>query len=1175
MWKTMKNFRFMGFIFLVSVLATGQARAVNLSQVPLFLAASVEPNIMFLLDDSGSMHWEIMPDEILFGTYFVFPVPNNVYGGSTYNDRIPEFHDPYRQFDGNGRTSTNDVFLRSANNNPIFYDPRISYRPWSDPDGTIGPDANPSAAMWNPGHAPAGTWDLTSEKWHGDWRRASSWSGASGLPRSWSNSNSWRPYWPMTWYMYDGTGNTADPDSYTRYMIRGNTGYEWEIDDGNPNTKEDTVTSFSWTLETGGVITRTVAEEQQNFANWFQYHRSRLLTARAGIGRAFSGLPEDVRIGFGSLNKGSSSVDGASTRSIISGVRRFEGADRQQFFSDLYTRAIPPSGTPLRRALQSAGEYFSRTDSRGPWGNHPGVGSEPSGSHIECRQSYTVIMSDGYWNGGDPSGVGNSDNSSGPVINGPPPVNATYQYTPVDPFRDGYVRTLADVAMDYWKHDLRTDLANRVKTSSRNPAFWQHMVTFTVGLGVSGTVDPDDARTAVSSGDAVSWESPGRNAGKIDDMLHAAINSRGDFFSAKKPDEFAHRLGQMLRLIIATATSSSASIAANSTRLDTGTRVYQAQFGSGDWVGELSAFNLNADGSLGSRIWRASEHVVPHHSRNIFTQGASGGVPFLWGSLTAAQQGALNAGGLGAQRLNYLRGDRTQEQTEGGPFRNRSSWLGDIINSDPAYSGSQNFGYKSLGGAEGISYYAYRADKKARTPTIVVGSNSGMLHGFHADTGEELFAYVPSEALLKMADLTDPNYEHRYLVDGSPTVADVYLGGAWKTVAIGSMGVGGRTVFGLDISNPDTFGGSDVLWEFTHPELGEGVSEVSVVRLADGTWAAIFGNGYNSSSETSQLFMVDISDGSLIQRIDTGVAGGNGMAAPIVVDVDGDRIADLIYAGDINGHLWKFDQAKNGSWQVASMDSGGGKGKGKGSPGPLFIAERDGLRQPITAKPEVSEVDGDIMVYIGTGKFLEEGDKAAATTPIQSVYGIIDSGASVTRADLLEQEVLALGSYAGRPFRVTSENEMDDSLHMGWYVDLTLPGGAPEGERVVNRASVRGDTVLFSTLIPSEDPCDVGGTSWLLALDVRSGSRLLEGAFDLDGDGYIGEDDYVEVVINGDTVRVPISAVESQVGIVSRPVYLSGGGLDHALLSGTSGDIESMRTRGPIDRGRRSWRQLR
>jgi len=371
-----------------------------------------------------------------------------------------------------------------------------------------------------------------------------------------------------------------------------------------------------------------------------------------------------------------------------------------------------------------------------------------------------------------------------------------------------------------------------------------------------------------------------------------------------------------------------------------------------------------------------------------------------------------------------------------------------------------------------------------------------------------------------------------------------------------------------------------VLWEFTHSELGEGVSEVSVVRLADGTWAAIFGNGYNGASGTSQLFIVDIADGSLIQVIDTGAAGNNGMAAPIVVDMDGDRIADYIYAGDMLGHLWKFDQANNGSWQVASMDTGGGgggKGKGGGgggSPGPLFIAERDGLRQPITAKPEVGLVDNELMVYIGTGKFLEEGDKSAASTPIQSIYGIKDTGAAVSRSELLEQTVEALGSFEGRPFRVTSENEMD-STHKGWYLDLTLPGGAPEGERVVNRPSVRGDTVLFSTLIPSEDPCDVGGTSWLIALDVRTGSRILGGAFDLNADGYIGEEDYIEVVINGETVKVPASAVESQVGIVSRPVYLSGGGMDHALLSGTSGDIERLRTKGPVDRGRRSWRQLR
>src|SRR5699024_2206731 len=100
----------------------------------------------------------------------------------------------------------------------------------------------------------------------------------------------------------------------------------------------------------------TYAEEIQNFANWYSYYRSRILASRAGIGKAFSRLNNDVRVGFGAINQGKMGIDGTdSNGTMILGVKQFAGEYRQAWFDKLYEHTIPNSGTPLRRALDDVG----------------------------------------------------------------------------------------------------------------------------------------------------------------------------------------------------------------------------------------------------------------------------------------------------------------------------------------------------------------------------------------------------------------------------------------------------------------------------------------------------------------------------------------------------------------------------------------------------------------------------------------------------------------------------------------------------------------------------------------------------------------------------------------------------------------------------------------------------
>ncbi|WP_300285241.1 hypothetical protein [Nitrosomonas sp.] len=353
-----------------------------------------------------------------------------------------------------------------------------------------------------------------------------------------TTTNKNKTFYPAVYFRYNGSGATDSAASYTQIEIKSST---------------PTYTGSLGRTDCAAAPTCTYDEEIQNFANWYTYYRSRVLLARAGVGRAFAAQSKNMRVAFGAINKGSTSIDEVATETLITGVRLFDGTDKADFFNKLYQHTIPAQGTPLRTAMKGVGEYLKRTDDKGPWGENPGVGG---GSQAVCRQNYHILMTDGYWNDSY-SGVENSDGSNGNIITNhfPNAAPATYQYKPVLPYSDSYKNTLADVAMYYWKTDLRTDLDNKVPTNAKDPAFWQHMVNFTVGLGVKGTL----TSLPGSSGGPSAWPNPtNSNPEKIDDLWHAAINSRGEFFSAQDPVTFASGLSSTLNNITARISSSAA-----------------------------------------------------------------------------------------------------------------------------------------------------------------------------------------------------------------------------------------------------------------------------------------------------------------------------------------------------------------------------------------------------------------------------------------------------------------------------------------------------------------------------------------------------------------------------------------------------------------------------------------
>ncbi|QXC35498.1 pilus assembly protein [Aeromonas sp. FDAARGOS 1407] len=1093
--------------------ASAQA-ALDIAQVPLYLGTRADPNIMFTLDDSGSMHFEIMPESLIENdARYVYPRANNVYGNDDYANYTITF----------ASDNARNAYVRSSHNNKLYYNPQLTYRPWANADGSLMVNAKVTCAPHNPLKTAAGCRDLTQTN------RA--WWAIYYTEFSPYYYNQDESFWPAVYFDYKGSGNVFNAKNYTRVVINKAVA---TIYDGRPNRSD---------CKNAPVC--TFDEEIQNFANWYTYYRSRILAARAGVGRAFASQGEAIRVGFATIN---------ASGSVIRGVTPFSGTDRTAFFDELYGRDIPAKGTPLRTSLKEVGEYFSRSDNNGPWSARAGS----TLPHLTCRQSYNILMTDGYWNGDSPS-VGDQD-------------------------QDGIKNTLADVAYKYWKTDLRSDLANKVPTSTADPANWQHLVNFTVGLGVNGSLNP-------ANGIPGSWPNPyDSDEFKIDDLWHAAVNSKGSFFSAADPDTFAEALSSTLAQIAA-RNSSASSVTANATRLDSNTHIYQARYNSGDWSGQLVSIPLNSDGSLGNIAWDAATQIPEPSARSIFTRQGGAGIAFTWEALNNTNRALFNIAGdnLGESRVAYLRGERSGEQRNGGVFRNRSDLLGDIINSDPVYVGKRDYGYSSATGltqTERESYQAFLSSTAIarRPPMLYVGANDGMLHGFRVADGVEQLAYIPASLLEELPQLTRPDYNHRYYVDGTPRVGDAYLGSRWKTLLLGSTGAGGKAVFAIDVTAPNNFTADKMLWEFTHSEMGIALAAPTLVRVkADNKWVALVANGYNSNSQTARLFVLDLATGAVIKEIDTQVGSAsepNGLSSPLPVDEDGDRVVDYVYAGDLQGNLWKFDLSDNNSAQWGIAFKAGNK------PKPLFQA-CDGAcststRQPITMRPlAIRHPRGGSMVLMGTGSYFTNDDKSLPTNPrLEAVYGIWDTGSEVSRSQLLQQsithEFVANGTTIKFNVRVASSRDVNYTSQKGWYLVLKSPGlSKGVGERAVSEMLYRHKRLIFNTLIPSADACDFGGRSWLMELDPVSGARLTYSVFDVNGDGAVNDDDYVGIKDEaGNDIKVPVSGKQFD-ELTTTPSVVEDADMERKYISGSSGNISVTLEEGAGDLGgRQSWLQL-
>lgn len=1147
---------------LVGGTPTVQAAPGELAQQPLFLINNVAPNVFFLNDDSGSMDFEVLTtipddksgsDSILLD-YSLMDVDE---------ENLPPVE--HRDIDGDGTADCNfsNRRLNTDTGHPGYgYVLETSVNSYSDPDDkdVVDPACLVAAEQewrvrshrfnhlyFNP--------ERTYEPWPG--REDAPYDAAPIDPTDPDSStidlstqsavlfNDSRSAYYSTQAWADWCGGDDVGRTTDTGTCKGWRYYPMADTDGNgivEGAEKDPV----W-LHDLDPSNASDAALLQNFANWFTYHRKREYVAKYAISKIIDET-NGVRMGFATINNNS------NNRVEIQDA----DADKSSLISAVLGTASDGS-TPLVSALEDAGDYYKDHNFFGDTNAADPVLAAPDGA---CQINNAILMTDGYY----------SDGSAN--------------------------KTLASVAAAYY-------------ADFRDYPGTQNMNTYTVAFGVQGTLPPD---TNVYAED-FTWPDPtSSDAAKIDDLWHAAVEGHGLFLSAGNSNELVEALTSAISDITGQVQSANA-VATSAFQLRQDSPIYISRFNPSDWSGELLAYRFNIDGGISDAdlIWNAATELEDQDetTRAIITFNGRTGVKFLWDDISPAMQTELTAGdtdtpGIGAARLDYLRGKPSDEFSDFS-FRPRNSLLGDIVNASPVYVGAPAGFYPDSDpfGAVNDRYYDFWDRYKNRPPVIYVGANDGMLHGFDAGSGAELFAYVPEAAFPYLHTLTDPAYTHRFFVDSTPSVGDVYLDGNWRTVLVGGLGAGGRGVYALDITEPNRFeeahAAERVLWEFNEfnsdadGDLGYTFSRPVIALTEDrqeGRWAAIVGNGYNSDSGVASLFIIyldaDLSDGWTLNRdyrvISTGAGSANdknGLSSPTAVDSDADGYVDRVYAGDLKGNMWAFDLRETGdTWKVAYQEA-------DGTPVPLFNAAVSGEPQPITAKPSVirhpfqptlGDTAPNLMILFGTGQYLTRDD--LDNTQTQSFYGVWDRGRAVDRnnaplnRDKLVRQNITTGQEMDLDVRTTTRHQVSYDEGFGWYIDLS-PDADSAGERVISSAVVINNTVFFTTYIPNSNPCGQGGRSWFMFVNAADGGTPLEPVISISGDRLINADDLV--TLNGETSAPSGLLVE---GTLGRPTLDFGDGQNGnngSALIHTEGGIDKLATNlRERALGRRlSWRELR
>ena len=614
---------------MLMVLATGLGGArsaaaadvtVELANVPLVAGVSktIPPNIYFIMDDSGSMADDFMPDSV----------------SSNRSKRC----------------------FRNFGYNKIYYNPAITYAPPVKADGSDFDASDYNAAKTDGFSATSTTVDLATTVFNLGNNPFTTTNGSKNVVVA-HNAHGYPVGTKVTFSstvtfrgvtITAGTNYTITAASTNNYTIQvaanassGGTGggsgivetanvpgYFWYEYTANPTSPVATCAAdASYTKRVP-----TTSEEKENFANWYSYYRTRVLMMKSSTGHAFKSIDDKYRVGYSAIS------EKATGASKFLNVGKFtccgSTTQKYKFYQKLY--AAGASGyTPLRGALSKAGRLYS--------GTLKGADGTANPVQFSCQQNFAILTTDGYWNlQNEASGSSTANNTTnyGPyradnvTLIGdwdaetlPSPTNTDpAEKTTETPWVDKgpYSNTLADIAAYYYRNDLyptsvqggylddgvtRYDLeANNLSGAGAESAVnWQHMTTFTMGLGVSGKLvyDPNYflcLSTSTNCGDypyildgTKKWPDPKVTdtatelPERLDDLWHAAVNGRGRYLSASDPESVIKALSKALAAIAVKAGAASAAATSSLQPVKDNQDAYVAQYKTGAWIGDVQS----------------------------------------------------------------------------------------------------------------------------------------------------------------------------------------------------------------------------------------------------------------------------------------------------------------------------------------------------------------------------------------------------------------------------------------------------------------------------------------------------------------------------------------------------------------------------------------------------------
>jgi type IV pilus assembly protein PilY1 len=881
--------------------------------------------------------------------------------------------------------------------------------------------------------------------------------------------------------------------------------------------------------------TCTYDEEMTNMANWFAYYRTRMQLMKSAAGRSFDILDGDYRVGL-------ITIDSDPAKYLpIQDFNVGTNAQKQKWFEKLYSQ-VPDGGTPLRESLATVGRIFA--------GQHPISGfSSDDPMQYSCQSNYTLLTTDGYWNGN----AGLNLSGSATVSNRD---NGVAVSRPLREASAPAPDTLADVSKYYFETDLRDSTLsnctgnlgvdvclNDVKDSIYNQQT-QHMSTYTLGLGVDGNLSfASDYKSPTTLSDypslvsgAKDWPVPVSDNGfapispselaTVDDLWHAAVNGRGEYYSAKNPQSVITGIGNMLNSIGDVAGTGSANAISSKLPVAGDNYAFSANYTTGVWTGGLFARTIDGSANLSaSALWCVENETtvtpacvgtlaskVPTPSsdtRTIYTNVGGAMTAFQYANLSTVQKDYFDtphfSGNLtqwstltptqqanvtGDHLVKYLRGqaefDEGSAIADNRLFRQRTKVLGDITDSPPTYMGKASLAYAD----QGYSTFAASTVSSGRSTTgktVFVGANDGMLHAFDANNGNERWAFIPSTVLPNMWKLADKDYrnKHTNFVNGPMEVTDVCTANCgtataiWKTILVSGLGQGGRGYFALDVTDPTS---PSLLWEVnnsTLPNLGYSYGKPVTTKLANGNWVVLLTSGYNNigtGDGQGYLYVLNAYTGAVVKTFatgagDTSTPSGLAQVSSYASDPTSDFTSLYVYGGDLLGNLWRFDINTTASPQLLTT-----------------LVNDSSQPQPVMVQPVLAEIDGKRVVVVGTGQYLESADLLTSGYKTQSIYAFKDDdlttsiSATALRPSMVEQ---VFTTATDGNSRTISANTVDWSTKRGWYIDLD------SGERQNIKASLVAGILFVPTLVPSTGSCDTNGRGWFNIFDINSGSNVI------------------------------------------------------------------------------------